>query len=49
MAQATVWAVGAAFIVLGLLNYVWAAGGALNWIIAGVVSLLVGWYGHTMK
>jgi len=48
MAEGAVWSVGVGFIVLGLLNWVYATGGALNWIIAGVVALLVGMYGPKM-
>ncbi|MBI2041260.1 MAG: hypothetical protein HYT16_04125 [DPANN group archaeon] len=48
MAEGAVWSVGVGFILLGLLNYAWQAGGPWNWVIAGVVALLVGMYGPKM-
>lgn len=49
MAEGAVWSVGVAFILLGLLNWAYAAGaGGLNWIIAGIVALLIGMYGPKM-
>lgn len=50
MAEATVLAVAAAFIALGLLNIMmplWTGG--LNWMIAGAVAVLVGFGGHKLK
>lgn len=48
MAEAAL-TVGIAFILLGLLNMIYAAGASgLNWIIAGIIALLVGWYGAKM-
>jgi uncharacterized membrane protein HdeD (DUF308 family) len=48
MAEAAL-SVGIAFILVGILNMVYAAGAAgANWVIAGIVALLVGWYGTKM-
>ncbi len=44
MALASVVTVGVAFILLGLLSLGYPAGASgVNWVVAGVVSLLVGW------
>ncbi len=44
MAVGSVVAVAVAFILLGILNLVYASGSTgLNWIISGVVALLAGW------
>lgn len=44
MALASVVTVGLAFILLGLLSLAYPAGGnGVNWVIAGIVALLVGW------
>lgn len=44
MALASVVTVGVAFILLGLLGLGYPAGASgVNWVIAGAVSLLVGW------
>ena len=49
MAQdGAVWAVAVAFIVNGLLTMAVPSWGGANWIISGVVALLVGWYGVKM-
>jgi hypothetical protein len=41
--------IGVAFVLLGLLNMFNAAGAAdLNWIIAGVLAFLAGWFGRNM-
>jgi|GEM_PF-6335046 len=49
MAQGAVWAVAVAFILLGLLGLGYPAGASgVNWIISGIVALLVGWYGEKM-
>lgn len=40
--------VAVAFVVLGLLNQFYAAGGAWNWVIAGVAAFLAGWWGMKM-
>lgn len=45
MAKATVLTVAVAFIVLGLLTLAYPAGGnGVNWIISGIIALLVGWF-----
>lgn len=45
MALASVVTVGLAFILLGLLGLAYPAGaGGVNWVVAGVVALLVGWF-----
>ena len=44
MAKATVLTVAVAFILLGVLGLAYPAGATgLNWIISGIVALLVGW------
>lgn len=44
MALGSVVSVGLAFILLGLLGLAYPAGASgVNWVVAGVVSLLVGW------
>ena len=46
MGKAAVWSIAVAFIVLGLLGLAYPAGASgVNWIVSGVVSLLVGWAG----
>jgi len=45
MAEGAVWSVGVGFIMLGLLNFAVSSWGPWNWVIAGVVALLVGLYG----
>ena len=45
MAKATVLTVAVAFILLGVLGLAYPAGASgLNWIISGIVALLVGWF-----
>lgn len=45
MAKATVLTVAVAFILLGVLGLAYPAGASgLNWIVSGVVALLVGWF-----
>jgi len=48
MAQSTVWALGVALIVIGLLTE-YANYGGLNWVIGGVVAIIVGWATKNMK
>ena len=44
MALGSVVSVGVAFILLGLLGLAYPAGASgVNWVVAGVISLLVGW------
>ena len=44
MGKAAVLSIAVAFIVLGLLGLAYPAGATgLNWIISGIVALLVGW------
>jgi len=43
------WAVAVAFILVGLLNEFYAAGGNYNWVIAGVLAFIVAWLGAGMK
>ena len=46
MAKATVMSVAVAFILLGVLGLVYPSGASgLNWIISGIVALLVGLFG----
>ncbi len=49
MAQATVLAVGAAFIVNGILQGYAGQPAGLSWIISGVVAIAVGWATKNMK
>lgn len=49
MAQSTVWAVGAALIVVGLLNQVYPSWGGINWIAGGVAAIVVGMLTKKMK
>ncbi|MFA4819782.1 MAG: hypothetical protein WC613_02365 [Candidatus Aenigmatarchaeota archaeon] len=45
MAKSTVLTVAVAFILLGLLGLAYPAGASgVNWIISGIVALLVGWF-----
>ena len=44
MGKAAVWSIAVAFILLGVLSLAYPAGATgLNWIISGIVALLVGW------
>ena len=49
MAQSTVMAIAAAFIVLGILAYVPSVTAGMPWIIAGVVAFVAGWATKNMK
>lgn len=44
-----VWAVVFAFVSLGLLDgYLYPAGGALNWVLAGIIAFVGGWLATSM-
>jgi hypothetical protein len=43
------WAIAVAFIVVGLLTQYQPVWGGWNWVIAGVVALLVAWVGMAGK
>ena len=43
------WAVAVAFVVLGLLTEFGSFSAGWNWVIAGIVALLVAWAGSGMK
>jgi hypothetical protein len=38
------WAVATAFIVVGLLTQLYPDWGGMNWVIAGILALLVAWF-----
>lgn len=49
MAQSTVYALGAALVVIGLLTQVYPSWGGINWIIGGVAAVVVGAMTKNMK
>lgn len=43
-ADGATWAVAVAFVLLGLLGLAYPAGASgVNWVVSGIVSLIVGW------